>query len=59
VGLAGRRGKTPAASMQVRGKAIETAQPHELRTSSRMQNPVLAAVACTFTPGLFQITFRV
>jgi hypothetical protein len=59
VGLAGRRGKAPAASMQVRGKAIETVPPQEMRTISRMQNSLPVAVACTFTPSLFQTPIRV
>jgi hypothetical protein len=56
VGLAGRRGKTRAASMQVRGEAVP---PHEIRTISRMQNSLAAGEACTFTPSLFQTMVRV
>jgi hypothetical protein len=44
VGLAGRRGKTVAASMQVRGVSVA---PHEIRGISRMHDSLPVAAACT------------
>jgi len=56
VGLAGRRGKTGAASMQVRGELVP---PHDFHAISRMQDSLPVAAACTCTPSLFQTTVRV
>ncbi len=49
VGLAGRRGKERASSIQERGETIETVPPHQMRTISRMQNSLPVALACAFT----------
>jgi hypothetical protein len=56
VGLAGRRGKTAAASMQARGESVP---PHDVRAISRMQDSLPVTAACTCTPSLFQTTIRV
>jgi hypothetical protein len=54
VGVASRRGKASAASMEERGEAVEAIPP-----LPRMQNSLAAAEACTFTPSLFQTIVRV
>jgi hypothetical protein len=56
VGLADRRGKTAAASMQVRGESVPS---HEIRGISRMQDSLPVKAACTCTPSLCQTTIRV
>ena len=55
-GLAGRRGKTAAASMQVRGESVA---PHEIRDISRMQDSLPVKAACTCMRSLCQTTIRV
>jgi len=55
VGLAGRRGKTAAASLQVRGESVP---PKEVHSISRMQDSLPVKAACTCTPSLFQTTNR-
>jgi high-affinity K+ transport system ATPase subunit B len=56
VGLAGRRGKTADASMQV---PEESVPPDDVHAISRMQDSLPVAAVCTCTPSLFQTTIRV